>query len=324
MAKIAPGPAAVPAIKPKSNMRKELHMLLADDLAVIIFKESLSGFVARQSTYERLGLTKKQYHPRLAKLVELGLVAKLKGSSEMDQSAKPNVTTYMATPLGAMVYRWHVKLCDEMAVNATPIGLIFDLLNRHPGLSTKQVEELAKSLLVDGEVLEELFLHPESKWDMQLMEDEKTAIETICDAVAHATTKVQATAPAFPKEVVKAMSTLARSGTPVFVVTKDIEALQSPDSQTSAQSPANMTYPGKPLAVKARYASAVDKNFITVDEHFVIISETNPLDGSFLYGIKIHSDTLAVKFGSIFQGLWYAAQDLSAAGRRTEQPARQT
>jgi hypothetical protein len=91
----------------------------------------------------------------------------------------------MATPLGAMVYRWHVKLCDEMAANATPIGLIFDLLNRHPGLSTKQIEELAKSLLVDGEVLEELFLHPESKLDMQLMEDEKTAIETICDADEH-------------------------------------------------------------------------------------------------------------------------------------------
>jgi predicted transcriptional regulator len=88
----------------KAPLIEEIFAVLSDDITIKMLKLASTGFRARGGYPNKLKITKKQYHTRLRKLVEIGLIHKRSG-------------VYVLTALGQIVNKTMLRIAEEVVTN---------------------------------------------------------------------------------------------------------------------------------------------------------------------------------------------------------------
>jgi DNA-binding HxlR family transcriptional regulator len=287
----------------RRNLSREIREILADEYSVNILRVSLDGFVASTDSYKTMGMTKKQYYPRLQRLIELGFIEKI-------TPATGKRKLYAATSLGKMIFKTQVSMVEEIAENIDGIEAVNALKQAAGGMTEEKINEISKMLLGGTSILRDVLA---GVHDLEVISEYESVIsksgELISNAKAHVIVASRHVHPDSVRAMMQASAHDVQVSTVVekAVLSKRLSDLKI-DSIAKLEANASLIFPAKSSNIKVRYAH-VDYTFMVVDGLVSLIEVLSPYDQGFLMALKFSSRDMIEKMTGIFSRMWFNASD---------------
>lgn len=274
----------------------KIMKIFANEESINIILSSKKGLTSSKENLRSLGLTQKKFYSRIKDLIDAGIITKKEGK-------------YKLTQLG--------KILINAITNLEPILLMKDKLKvidelEDLGVMTENKKNHFIKMLFPEEINSFFTMDAKSKtYIIPTFEDLK---KELIDEIGKSDKNILFIFKYFDSSITDICIKKVESNIEIFLIIEEFKIQDAKKVITLLLSPKSIKIIYDFFNKYKKHIRVVEKienSFIIIDNKIAIIEITNPLDGSFLFSVKIKDKKIIDILIEIFFNMWKVGKDFS-------------